>query len=424
MSGRRLRTKIARALRRFAGDDRGLIALKFALATPVVAGLAIGAAELGFVHADRQRLTEIADGAALAGAVELGLAMDDSGPEGRAQAYVDGHLSEWGNAPDLETDIEVIALEGGGRAIRVRMDGRRTSFLANMLPPGGWRMHAEAAATSVASAPLCVLTHGADRDKILNILDTAQIRAPDCMIHSNRDIVVEGGRLSAAAVQAVTRASGVINPGAVTGAVSIPDPFSSLALGEGPTARDELRCDRPTLPRVVATGRHRLAAGVHCGGLTVEGTAELILEPGEHWFVSGALVIKEDARLSGQDVVLMFDRTSKFEFKDRALVTLDGRESGPYAGIVMAAARGNTQDFIISSDHVETLLGVIYVPDATLIVEGSAEVARESAWTVIVAKYLQLKGAPRLYINADYRSSDVPVPSGVGPGAGGSRLID
>ena len=89
----------------------------------------------------------------------------------------------------------------------------------------------------------------------------------------------------------------------------------------------------------------------------------------------------------------------------------------------MVAYRGNRQDFIISSDQVESLLGVIYVPDATLIVEGSADVARESAWTVIVSQRLELKGSPQLFINANYTASDVPVPEGVGPSSGGSRLL-
>jgi hypothetical protein len=147
------------------------------------------------------------------------------------------------------------------------------------------------------------------------------------------------------------------------------------------------------------------------------------MEPGEHFFVQGHLVIDDTARLEGRDVVLFFDQASKFEFKDQARVNLDGRKSGDYAGIVLGSMRDNRQDFVISADHVESLLGVIYVPSARLIVEGSADVARDSAWTVIVANEVQLKGSPSLFINANYDASDVPVPAGVGPRAGGSRLI-
>jgi hypothetical protein len=43
---------------------------------------------------------------------------------------------------------------------------------------------------------------------------------------------------------------------------------------------------------------------------------------------------------------------------------------------------------------------------------------------VVVAASLMLTGTPNVYINANYGDSDVPVPGGVGPGVGGSRLID
>jgi hypothetical protein len=43
------------------------------------------------------------------------------------------------------------------------------------------------------------------------------------------------------------------------------------------------------------------------------------------------------------------------------------------------------------------------------------EVADESAWTVILAKSLQLTGSARLVVNAEYGASPVPVPKGVGP---------
>jgi hypothetical protein len=41
-------------------------------------------------------------------------------------------------------------------------------------------------------------------------------------------------------------------------------------------------------------------------------------------------------------------------------------------------------------------------------------VANQSAWTVIVAQALQLQGSPNLVINANYSSSNVPVPAGAG----------
>lgn len=408
-------------LRRLGADTRGNIALSFALIGPTVILLGVGAIDLFAVHTAQTRLQSIADAGALAGAPALALATDGAAAKQRAAAFVAGAMSEWNEAPSFEETYEIVT-QGGQRAIHVVLKGHRPSFFANMLPPGGWNFSGDATATSLGLVPLCVLVTGGLQAKVLNVQDSGRLAAPACMVHSNKDILVEGGSITAAAVQAVTSANGAISPTPGTGAARIDDPFSDLDMERNRGLDCPLRAVLE--PLKLAVGVTRLQPGVHCGGIEASGTSTLILEPGEHWFLGGHLIVKEGARLEGDDVVLFFDQASKFEFIDTALVRLSGRISGAYAGIVMGATRDNPQDFIISSDNVESLLGVIYVPAARLIVEGKADVARDSAWTVIVTKMLQMKGSPSLFINANYNSTNVPVPNGVGPRTGGARLIE
>jgi len=418
----RLVQHMVRFAARLRRSEQGSIALKFAFAGPAVILLGVGGIDLMAVHTAKARLQSIADAAALAGAPALALATDGSAARERADAFVRGQMGEWAEAPTYEASYEILD-RGGQRAIRVLLRGHRTSFFANMLPPGGWNFIGDATASTAGLTPLCVLISGSNGAKLLNIKDSSQMKAPACLVHSNRDILVEGGNITAASVQAVTTAGGSISPSASTGAAPIEDPFADLDLERDP-ALGALCSPMELANRVkVSSGVHYVQAGRHCGGIEAYGAARVVLAPGEHFFLQGALVVKEDARLEGQDVVLFFDTMSKFDFTDRALVSLDGRKTGPYAGIVMGAMRDNRQDFVISADHVESLLGVIYVPSARLIVDGDADVARDSAWTVIVAKEMQMKGAPSLFINANYDATDVPVPAGVGP-RGGARLIE
>ncbi len=408
-------------LARFWSAREGSIALKFALAGPAVILLAVGAVDLMAVHNAKGRLQSIADAAALAGAPALTLATDGTPARERAEAFVRAQVSDWRDAPSIVSTYEITE-RGGQRALRVLLEANRPSFFANMLPPGGWDFVGDATASAVGLVPLCVLVTGQNGSKLLNVKDKGRLSAPACMVHSNRDIDVEGGNITAAMTQAVVRARGFISPTANVGAVRIEDPFAGLDLDY--SKRHD--CSPGDIGRrriAVSSGSHSIAPGVHCGGIDASGTARILLEPGDHFFLGGHLVIKETARLEGADVVLFFDKASKFEFKDQAVVNLDGRKAGPYSGIVMGGTRDNTQDFVISADHVQSLLGVIYVPAARLIVEGKSDVAKDSAWTVIVAKELQLKGSPSLFINANYSASDVPVPAGVGNRAGGSRLI-
>lgn len=403
-------------LKPFIRDEGGHIALIFALAGPGILVIGVGAIDLNHVHSARTRIQDIADAAALAGANELGLAIDDNSAIERAKAFVQGHMDEWPKAPETQTTVQVV-LKDGERIIEVRIDGHSDSFFGSMLPPGGWKYHGAAKAKSVGLTPLCVLVISPSGSKTLNVKDSGRLAAPQCLVHSNNDILVEGGSIAASQVQAVRSATGVISPSPGTGGAAIDDPFVSLNLNEDQPCPEEIKHD-------VKTGIIRIPAGVHCGGYTAAGDAQIILEPGDHWFIGGHLEVKENARMTGSDVALLFDKDSKFDFKDHALISLDGRKSGTFAGMVMIATRGNTQDFIITSDQVENLLGVIYVPNAQLIVEGKADVARDSAWTVIVARLVQLKGSPSVIINANYNVSDVPVPEGVGPRAGGAQLVE
>lgn len=411
--------------RRFGRDKRGSIALKAALILPAVLMMGAGAFDLTQVQASKIRLQDIADSAALAAANDLSLATDGSNAKERARAYVASHLVEWGEqAPTVVESYEIVDVEGQ-RAIQVLLKGHRPSFFASLLPPGGWHFNARSTATTMGMVPLCVLVSGATGNRLLYVTDTSKLNAPACLVHSNRDIEAVGAAsVTAASTQAVTTARGFITPTANTGAAAIEDPFTGLDLER--QAGFGLMCTVGELTNriVVNSGTHYIRPGRHCGGIDAKGTARIVLEPGEHMFRQGHLVIDETARLEGRDVVAFFDAASRFEFKGQALVNLDGRKSGPYAGIVMGAMRDNRQDFVVSADHVESLLGVIYVPSARLIVEGTADIARDSAWTVIVAKEVHLRGSPSLFINANYDASDVPVPDGVGPRTGGSRLLD
>jgi hypothetical protein len=98
--------------------------------------------------------------------------------------------------------------------------------------------------------------------------------------------------------------------------------------------------------------------------------------------------------------------------------------------MVMATVAGNQPDIILPGKNVERLLGVVYIrhPNGSLKVSGSGAAAEDSAWTVIVASKIISSADATIRINADYESSDVPVPNGVGPnggglGGGGTRLV-
>lgn len=224
-----LRRRVLELLQRFLRETRGSIALKFALAFQVLAMLSVGAIDLSAVASSKTRLQDIADAAALAAAPSLSLAADGASARGRAEAFVEGQLSQWSDAPTVVETYEVVT-QGEQRGIRVLLRANRQSFFANMLPPGGWNFVGDATAVSVGKTPLCVLGIGTGT-QIINIRDSSRLMAPDCGIHSNNDIF--GGNaahIDGRKIQAVGSASGgTMTPAPGEGAATIADPFASMS---------------------------------------------------------------------------------------------------------------------------------------------------------------------------------------------------
>jgi hypothetical protein len=264
--------------------------------------------------------------------------------------------------------------------------------------------------------PLCVLSTGTTANDVTSLQNTSRMTAPGCLLHANSDFqATSGTAVSAGMVQATGLASGAITPAPQSDAPAIDDPFASMNMN-------------PLLPlclpitTLVANLTTTLLPGIHCGNIDVAQGGHLILLPGEHYFLRGTLTLRQNASIDGDDVVLFFDNNSSFQFTESSVINLRGRRTGQYAGFVLATTRANTHTFDISSSAAHQLLGTVYIPSSILRVSGSSSVADQSAWTVIVARSLQLRGGANLVINDNYAGSSVPVPHGVGPGNGAVRL--
>lgn len=122
--------------------------MKFAFVGPAIVVLVFGGTDLLAVTRSQARLQTIADGAAAAGARALNPTADSAVAQARAVAFVTAEMRQWSGAPAYEAKYEII--DGAGhRRLRVVLRGQRPSFLANMLPPGGWHFVGDASATPV-----------------------------------------------------------------------------------------------------------------------------------------------------------------------------------------------------------------------------------------------------------------------------------
>lgn len=396
--------RLAELVRRLANDRGGNVITTFALATPVIAILALGGVDLASVSADKARLQDVADSAALLAAKQLGMA-DNNGLAERTKAVMAEQLADLSSRLTYTASVTPDTEEG---LVQVQLAANRNSFFANMLPPGGWNFTITANAQQMGTTPLCVLSHGQTKAQIVNLTGTSKVSAPGCLIHGNSDITVTGSsQMSADVVQASGLASGTITPAPQTDAPPIPDPFAGMTIDPPGGICSPLDLVSELAPIV-------LLPGVHCGNITAIKSATITLLPGEHYFQKGNLTLQDQSTLSGDNVVLVFGKDAQFQFKDTSVIRLKGRRQGRYAGFVIATTRDNIKPFEISSSAARELLGTVYIPSSDLLITGTARVADQSAWTVIVARSLRMTQNPNLVINKNYSGSNVPVPGGVG----------
>jgi hypothetical protein len=81
------------------------------------------------------------------------------------------------------------------------------------------------------------------------------------------------------------------------------------------------------------------------------------------------------------------------------------------------------REYRIISDQARNLLGTIYLPAGRLIIDSKKPIADQSAYTVIIARLVNLYDGPDLVLNARYGASDIPVPNGVGPSSADTLLL-
>jgi hypothetical protein len=407
---RRLRTRISLVW----SDVGGGFAVPLAVCIAILCMFAAGGVEMVELFSERSKMRSAADSAALWGAQELTISTEP-GVEARAVAFAQKELTELPPQTTLNIVAEVVPAPDKKKALKVTINGNRPSYFGNLFPPGGFNIKVSSTALSIGKRSLCVFAHGTDAVPIIDLQNTAKITAPQCMIHGNDDLSVAGSAMmTGGVVQTVGTAVGPVTPAAETGAKTIPNPFASTPFPTPPTCSAKQG-------KLVVSDAQTLPAGTHCRNVQVEGTGVLTLGPGVHYFTED-LAVKDSAKLVGSNVVLVFDDDSRFQFNGTADVQLSGQEEGIFAGFVLYAPKTNSSDFIIDSSHVTKLLGTLYMPNGRLVLGGTGKIAEQSDWTVIVARAMLMKGAANLFINANYGNSPVPVPNGVGPYAGSTRL--
>ena len=272
------------------------------------------------------------------------------------------------------------------------------------------------AVARIASTRLCLVALEPEKSRAIDMNKSARLTALQCSVFSNSKnksgiVTADSARVDA---ETVCSAGGIEGKGnfvtpPTTDCPQVADPLAGRAppvVGACTFAKTVLK-----------GGVHTLKPGVYCDGLKITGGASVTLTPGTYIIKDGKFLVDSGATLEGDDVgFFLTGKHSTLEFGYDTTISLAAPKMGDMAGILIFDDRGDKADkHRIYSNNARKLLGTVYMPNGALYIDAKKPIADRSAYTVVIARTVEIFDGPDLVLNSDYNASSVPVPKGVGP---------
>lgn len=408
--------KLAALIAGFLRHAGGNMAMTAAIATPALLTAGAVAIDMSNANSYQSKLRSIADAAAITAARELRLGnATQTTILSVARASAAGSSAGMGIDYTFGGDVDIKA-----RRVTVSLTGTMPAGIGAAVGLVSPVVTVNATAQVMGGAPICAVALDEVSNSAFSLDRFARVQANGCTVYSNSKSA-QGlqARDSAQLTSASTcTAGGYTGTGSFTPTPDrdcpvFPDPLSSRP---NPAMRD---CGGSYSMTVVSASGTFLSPGTYCGGININQSAQVTLQPGVYVIVGGPLMIGTGAKLTGNGVTIFFsgDLASMNMQKDSS-IALSAPKTGPTAGMLLQQDRNtpsSTVKFEISSDDAATLLGTIYLPRGKLFVGGDKPVAQNSAYTIVIANRIEATAGPTLVLNSNYGASDVPVPAGVGP---------
>jgi hypothetical protein len=402
-----------------SGDrERGAFLVMAALSLTVMLGFLALSIDMGNVYQNRRAMQTAADAAATAAAHDL-LRGNASLASGTARAVAAAHGFSHGSAGSSVSVSRPPASgpsAGDPRFVEVVVRKPVPAFLPGLFDRKADGVSARAVASASANGTSCVVVLDPSAQGAIDLYGGGKLDAP-CGITVNssnsRAITLTGASTSMTA-GSIAMLGGV----SATGNPTItPTPVKAVAPALDPLATmpapdvDE-NCDRTNFKttKKVTT----IAPGVYCGGIAVQSSSVLRLEPGLYVLKGGGLTVDASSEITGTDVTFYLTRSSKFAYGPvsinssakvvlRAPRTTNGDDESGLPGILFFQDRAVTTANITNrfgSSSTLDLEGVLYFPNQR--VEFTSNTGGNALYLGVIAARLTLGSGAFLRLRNDY----------------------
>jgi Flp pilus assembly protein TadG len=374
-----LRCKMWKLLR----DRRGGVAVIFGLSLfPLAAGVG-SAVDYGRATAERVKLQQGLDLAALALVKEIDTT-SDAGAASKARTMLAPRLSDFDRITGLTARYDK---EAGTLTLAATADVE-TSFM-KVFSFDKLRIAAAATAKVVSELGACVIALHPTQKHSFQTKGNGAVEVPNCGIFANsnhKDAFDQGGSswIRAKWLGSVGGYRGSnYSPLPLTGRSAIADPLAKVP---EPVAPSTCTYNGETL-----SGNITFPGGtVFCGKISFAGN--ITFGPGIHYFRNAQASIGSSFAIQGTEAMLYFDGASNFSSSSTGVVDLTAPQSGPYAGIALFGSRSSTQLFKITGNKDYFVDGTIYLPTAALEMYGSADLNVTSRSGYVIASTFMYSG--------------------------------
>lgn len=418
---RRIRSYLQEAVG-LAKCRSGNFAVMFALMAPLLLGLVGGAIDFIQYQNLNAKMQNLADAAALAATREGALkGWDESIARSVAKQFV-----------EEETALRATSASSGGSSGRYFADAsldkaaKRVTVTVSMdhhpffyigYFTGSPQIVVRSSSTVSADMNLCVIGLDNKSDRTVSLSGKAKVTAPDCAIVSNSSSTEGLAVIEDAYLESDQNCSS-------GGALGSQKNYKIAPTTDCPATNDPLMGrKRPASTTCNYTNKvvkgliTILSPGVYCGGITISEKANVLFKPGVYVIKGGELKSTSGGIAAGKGVGFYFTgEGSRYNFDSTTTISFEAPATGDLAGLLFFQDPDmvNTLDYEIASVNARKLLGTIYLPNGNFKVHAKNRIGEESAYTVIVAKTIDIGAEADLVINSDYASSTVPVPEGLG----------
>jgi Flp pilus assembly protein TadG len=386
-------------------NDRGNVAITFALSVLGMAVLVGGGVDMTRLSMSGSRLQDAADAAALSIATDVAAApsiTDTSVLLAKAQAKaanlirspLDKTRSTYGGAAAVEIVSRTPA------QVRVVVSQPQNMMFGSVVGFKSVPLQRTAVAVSQAAYPVCLLVLDPDSSNAWVAQGTSNVTGPKCVAQvnsSSSSSLSSNGNASVAMLRTF-----VVGSAQQAGAFSPAPEFKQAVLADPLAA--QMHWPTPTSCQALTQFKNTtqtLSPGTYCGGFDLATGANITLRPGTYVLKTGGVSVRSGAVLDGSSGVtlVLLDPAGSINMQAGGSVLLNSPKTGDWANVALAAKPQPTEVVSYLGGGGDTSLdGIVYLPSQNLHLTGGGVIQRADSPRTFVVNRLTTEGNGQIYV--------------------------